>query len=159
MPDSIETRVADRVQIVDLLAFYCEQVDNYTIENLSTIFTPDCVFDAGPGHGGPRPGNDFGAVSARQARYRRTQHQLGQSRITFTGPDSAEGLTYVTAWHQYWDMSAMTARQRYVDQFRRRDGRWLIHRHRLEALGVEGSQEGGWNWADRRQPSGPGPQH
>lgn len=156
MADSMDPRAADRIQIADLLAFYCEQIDNYAIGGLSDIFTPECTFDAGPGNGGPRVGNDFSAMAARQARYRRTQHQLGQSRITFTGPDTADGLTYATAWHQHWDMSTMTARLRYVDQYLRREGRWFIHRRTLEAVGIEGGPEDVWNWADRRQPSDPG---
>lgn len=142
-------RLADRARILDVLAYYCEQIDNYTIPRLSTIFTEDCVFDAGPGNGGPQAGNDFSAMVARQAAFRHTQHQLGQSRIEFTAEDAATGLTYATAWHERWDSSVIVARLRYVDEYQLRNGRWLIHRRRLEALGVEGGPTDAWNWVYR----------
>jgi hypothetical protein len=151
-PAVAPARLADRVEIANLSASYCMSIDSYVIDDLIGLFSEDCVFDAGPGNGGPQTGNDFGPMAMRQAAFRRTQHQLGQAIIRFTGPDAASGVVYATAWHQRWDMTTLTARLRYIDEYVRRQGRWLIHRRTLEALGVEGGSEDAWNWATRRAP-------
>ncbi|MBG6238445.1 uncharacterized protein (TIGR02246 family) [Mycetocola sp. CAN_C7] len=149
-------RLGDRVQIADLLAVYCEKLDDYDIDSVAEAFTEDCVFDPGPGNGGPRTGRDaiFPAQKVRMGIYRRTQHHLGQSRIRFDGEDAANGLTSVIAWHQRWDGSVGTARLRYDDRFVRRSGLWLIAERRLIELGVEGFAEGTWNPSGRNVPHG-----
>lgn len=156
MNDPSGARLDERVQIADLLATYCEKLDDYDIDGVSELFAEDCVFDPGPGNGGPRTGRDeiFPAQKVRMGTFRRTQHHLGQSRVRFDGADTAYGLTSVIAWHQRWDHSVGIARLRYEDRFVRTDGGWLIAERRLIELGVEGFPEGTWNSSGRRIPEG-----
>ena len=42
-------RFEDRATIADLMALYCERVDEYDIDAVAELFTPDCVTDYGPG--------------------------------------------------------------------------------------------------------------
>ncbi len=152
----MDMRLSDRAEIMQLLARYCEALDEYDIDGVAEVFTVDYVFDPGPGNGGPRRGRDeiVAAQKIRMARWRRTSHQLGQTRIDFLGDDAARGVTYVTAWHQSWENVTGTARLRYVDEFIRRAGAWRIRRRELVELGVDGFPEGTWNPLARRTPDG-----
>jgi hypothetical protein len=56
-------------------------------------------------------------------------HQLSNQRIEFTGPDTAEHRAYWTASRRRPDGSIQIAFiGRLVDQFRLRDGQWLLQR-------------------------------
>ncbi|GAA1650694.1 nuclear transport factor 2 family protein [Georgenia ruanii] len=145
--------VAAKSEIVDVLARYCVHLDEYDIDALTDVFTPDCTMDQGPGRGGPIRGREdvLRGMKERQALFRRTQHILGQSLIEMTG-DVATALTYVTAWHQRWDMTTGIARLRYRDELVRTEDGWRIQYRRSEALGVDGFDEAQWNWVPRRTP-------
>lgn len=56
-------------------------------------------------------------IAAGQARFRRTRHQLGQTRVVFDSadPDRATALTYVTASHEEWEGRQWRAQPRYID--------------------------------------------
>jgi hypothetical protein len=61
-------------------------------------------------------------------------HQLYNQRIEFTGPDTAEHRAYWTASRRRPDGSIHVAFiGRLTDEFRRRDGQWLLQRR--EVLG------------------------
>ena len=100
-------RFEDRAAIADLMALYCERVDEYDIDAVAELFTPDCVTDYGPGRGGRVTGRAAvrDRIAAGQAQFRRTHHQLGQSRVSFdpADPNRATAVTYVTASHEEWD--------------------------------------------------------
>lgn len=152
----MDMRLEDRAEITDLLVKYCEKLDEYDIDAVGEVFTDDYVFDSGVGNGGPKQGKDviIPAQKQRMGRWRRTHHQLGQSRIEFDGPDKAHGVTYVIAWHENWEGGVCTGRLRYVDEFVRQDGRWLISRREIVELGTEGVPERTWNPLDRKKPEG-----
>ena len=82
--EGLPSDIRDRLAIADVLAAFCERVDEYDIPGLAEVFTEDCFTDYGPGRGGPVSG--LAEVQARiargQAEFRRTHHQLGQSRVT-----------------------------------------------------------------------------
>jgi 3-phenylpropionate/cinnamic acid dioxygenase small subunit len=147
------TRVADRLRITDLLARYCEALDDYDFDDVAACFTDDCVFDPGPGMGGERRGssNVFPAQRVRMGRFRATQHQLGQSRIAFSSEDRATATTYVTAWHERWDGTTVTGRIRYIDVLARTSAGWRIAERRLVELGVEGMPTRTWKPSPRRE--------
>ena len=42
-------RFEDRAAIAEVMALYCERVDEYDIDAVAALFTPDCVTDYGPG--------------------------------------------------------------------------------------------------------------
>ena len=91
-------------------------------------------------------------IASGQAEFRRTAHVLGQSLVEIEG-HHAEGVTYVTAWHEWPDGRQDALRLRYVDVFRRDEGRrWLIAERRVEAMGVEGFEGTEWNWVTRAEP-------
>jgi hypothetical protein len=59
-------------------------------------------------------------------------HQLSNQRIEFTGPDTAEHRAYWTASRRRPDGSIHVAFiGRLVDQFRLRDGKWLLQRREV----------------------------
>jgi len=112
-------RFEDRATIADLMALYCERVDEYDIDAVAELFTPDCVTDYGPGRGGRITGRAAvrERIAAGQAQFRRTHHQLGQSRVSFDPADldRATAVTYVTASHEEWDGRQWRAHLRYLD--------------------------------------------
>lgn len=142
-----------RSEIVDVLAEFCERVDEYDIAGLARVFTADCITDYGPGRGGPVHGRD--AVLARIARgqseFRRTHHQLGQSRVQVDG-DSARAVTYVTASHEHRDGARSRVHLRYLDTLRRTEHGWRISERRAQATVVEGMPDVAWTWVPRAEP-------
>lgn len=151
-------RVEDRTDIADLLALYCERVDEYDIDGVAGCFTADCVTDYGPGRGGLVSGRDAvrARIAAGQAQFRRTHHQLGQSRIRFDAadPERARATTYVTATHEEWDGRLWRAHLRYLDVLARTRVGWLLAERRVHAAVVENRPEITWEWVPRRAPHG-----
>jgi ketosteroid isomerase-like protein len=144
----------DRVAIADVLAAFCERIDEYDIAGLAEVFTEDCFTDYGPGRGGPVSG--LAEVQARiargQAGFRRTHHQLGQSRVTVDG-DEADAVTYVTATHEHRDGARSRVHLRYLDRLRRTDAGWRIAERRAHAAVVEGMPDTAWVWVPRAEPA------
>lgn len=144
----------DRQAIADLLARYCQTLDEYDLDAMAATFTEDAVTDYGEGRGGRVEGREAirARIAAGQAEFRRTAHVLGQSLVEIEG-HRAEGVTYVTAWHEWQDGRQAALRLRYVDVFRRDQGRrWSIAERRVEAMGVEGFEGTEWNWVTRSEP-------
>lgn len=98
-------------------------------------------------------------VAAGQAQFRRTHHQLGQSRIAFdpADPDRATAVTYVTASHEEWDGRQWRAHLRYVDVFAHTGSGWSLAERRVQAAVVENRPEIEWVWVPRREPINHGP--
>lgn len=144
----------DRFEIADLLARYCEHLDEYDIDGVAETFTEDVVTDYGPGRGGPVAGRRAVAdrIARGQAAFRRTHHQLGQSRLELEG-DEARGVTYVTAWHERFDGTRDTLYLRYVDRFRRTADGWRIAERIVLVDGAVGFEGVAWVWAPRRAPA------
>ena len=147
-------RLSDRQEIADLLARFCERVDEYDIDAVVELFTDDCTVDYGPGRGGEQHGREALRDRLRrgQGQFRRTHHHLGQVRVELAG-DEASAVTYVTAWHELWEGGRETARLQYRDRFRRVAGGWLISERRTLALGIEGFEGVPWNWLPRATPA------
>ena len=138
-------RLADRQAITDVLALFCERIDEYDIDAVARLFSEDCLVDYGPGRGGEQRGRQALARRLRrgQGQFRRTHHQLGQVRVELTG-DEAFAVTYVTAWHELWDGGHETARLQYRDRFLRTGAGWLIAERRALAAGIEGFEGVPW---------------
>lgn len=148
--------VEDRLAIADLMSDYCELVDAYAIDAVALLLTPDCVTDYGPGRGGRVIGRNAvrDRIAAGQAEFRRTHHQLGQSRLRPRAgdPDRVDAVTYVTATHEEWDGRQWRAHLRYVDVVVRTEGRWLLAERRVHATVIEGRPDIEWVWVERRTP-------
>lgn len=144
--------LADRQAIADLLARFCERIDEYDIDAVAELFADDCIVDYGPGRGGERRGREALRERLRkgQGQFRRTHHQLGQTRIEITG-DRAAAVTYVTARHERWDGAPETAHLQYRDLFDRSPAGWLICERRVFATIIEGFEGVEWKWVPRAE--------
>ncbi|WFS69723.1 nuclear transport factor 2 family protein (plasmid) [Agrobacterium leguminum] len=146
--------LADRLAISDVLAACARYLDEYDIDAVGERFTDDCMMDQGPGRGGPIRGREavVAGMKTRQARFRRTNHHLGQSIVEISG-DTADATTYVHAWHETWDGLKQEAKLRYRDKLKRSaDGRWRISERTSQAMGVDGFEEAMWHWVERLPP-------
>ena len=138
-------RLEDRAAIEDQMFRYARATDWMETENHRLVFADECVF-ASP-HSGDMHGVD--AVVAWMNRvlpqFEATQHLIGNIAITFTGPDSADAVSYVRAWHRYLDHSKpdMVLWGEYHDRWERIDGTWRIRERRVKEAGIEPRREGG----------------
>jgi hypothetical protein len=150
----------DRAAIAELMALYCERVDEYDIDGVAALFTEDCVTDYGPGRGGLVTGRIAvrDRIAAGQAQFRRTHHQLGQSRVWFdpAAPGRAGAVTYVTATHEEPDGSQWRAHLRYLDELARAGRLWQFTARRVQAAVIEGKPSIPWTWVPRQLPGTPG---
>ena len=111
----------------------------------SEVFAGDCVF-ASP-HSGDIVGADAVVewMNTALARFEATQHLIGNIWIEFTGPDSANAVSYVRAWHRPRDHGQpdMVLWGEYHDQWVKLDDRWRIKERRVLEAGIEPRREGG----------------
>ena len=151
-PDPVAALVA-RQEVLDVLAAYCERLDEYDIDGVAELFTEDCVTDYGPGRGGPVRGRSQvrDRIATGQAEFRHTHHQLGQIRVELHG-DRASALSYLTAFHERWDGSTARVHLRYVDELERAGGVWRIGGRAVRVTGVEGFEGVPWHWVERAHP-------
>lgn len=153
MANDVE-RLVERQRICDLLARYCERLDEYDIDGVAACFGEDAVTDYGAGRGGEVTGRD--AIAARiakgQAQFRRTHHQLGQIRVRFDD-EGADVTSYQMTWHELASGKIDVVCLRYLDRVRRYDGEWLIARRRVEVTLVDGFEGTEWTWVRRRTPA------
>jgi uncharacterized protein (TIGR02246 family) len=131
----------DRAEIDDLLARYCFAIDLRDWEGLRGVFAPDVVIT----YSGPRVSTGIEEVvaffRATASAAAATQHLLHTSRVWATGPDTARGLTHVTAHHVSHGAAApapeaatYTVTGTYDDRFARTAGGWRIARRTLTLL-------------------------
>jgi len=142
--------IVESNRIRELLANYCIWLDEGNIDAVRTCFASDAAADYGPGRGGMIVGANAIAdrIAAGQSSFRRTHHQLGQIRLSITGP-TASTLAYVTAWHERHTGEREIVCLRYLDQLRSADARWTIAARRVEVSFVDGFPGTTWNWVKR----------
>lgn len=143
----------DRVAILELMARYCDRLDAYDIDGVAATFMIDARSDYGPGRGGSVLGRDAirRRIASGQAVFRRTHHQLGHSTLEIAG-DTASGVTAAITWHERMSGEQELLALRYVDEFSRVGGQWLIAHRRVEVSVVEGFEGTEWNWWPRLPP-------
>ena len=143
----------DRQRICDLLARYCERLDEYDIDGVAACFSEDAVTDYGAGRGGEIAGREAIAqrIAKGQAAFTRTHHQMGQMRIRLDG-DRAESNSYQMTWHELPSGKKDLVCLRYVDRLEKVEGEWLIARRRVEVTLVDGFEGTEWRWVERRKP-------
>jgi uncharacterized protein (TIGR02246 family) len=130
----------DRAEIDDLLARYCFAIDLRDWDGLREVFAPDAVIT----YSGPqvRTGiNEIVAFFRAAVGTATTQHLLHTSRVWATGPDTAEGLSHVTAHHVGHDVvlpateaATYTVTGTYDDRFTHTPVGWRIARRTLSLL-------------------------
>lgn len=140
-------------RIRDLLARYCERLDEYDIDGVARCFSEDAVTDYGAGRGGEVKGRAAIAerIASGQKAFRRTHHQLGQVRIRLDG-DEAESTSYQMTWHELQSGRKDLVCLRYLDRLQKHDDEWLITHRRVEVTLVDGFEGTEWNWVARKTP-------
>lgn len=133
-------QLSDHQDIRDVLHAYCRAVDDNRPDDVVALFTPECTYDYG---------GDLGTFSTRDYAYKffrsgtdkiykRSAHYLSNVEIAFTGPDSAESISYVNAWHEFHeDIDNAWFFGRYIDQLLRTDAGWRIGARRVDTMGHE----------------------
>ena len=124
-------RVADRLQITEVLYLYCRAIDRIQPADLAAkVFHPDAVIDK---TGNPVPVADFIAnVAERHPGVPRASHMTVNPIVEFIGADSAFVESWCLALERHVPSAEETRtidrvfRVRYGDVFERRGGRWLI---------------------------------
>lgn len=140
--------VADRAAIYQQLVRYCRGVDRRDLALIRSTYHPDAFDDHGSYKGDVE---GFLAFVEKEvhARFRITQHKLGQSLIEIDG-DEAWSESYATCHHVMAEVMAepvagaaagvsgaardvadMVMGIRYLDRFERRNGEWRIARREL----------------------------
>lgn len=133
-------RMADRLQISELVNSYARHFDLNEPERVAALFTVDARIDYGPEvptiHGRDQIAERIG-FGLREI-FAATSHHISNASITFGGPGVAEGEFYVYAWHRYVDGSEGHLWGRYQNTFERTGEGWRISRLVLQAAGTRG---------------------
>ena len=142
----------DRQAIVDLVHDYARLVDDGRPDEVAELFTDDCTFRSTRGRNGTSTGRD--AVRERMhlllSTFRSTSHHVSNIQVTFTGPDRAEGLTYLYAWHDFTEERPIGHLwARYVDVFDRTPDGWRIAERSLH---VTGEKDFAFGWLPPHRP-------
>ncbi len=138
-------RLDDRAAITDQMFRYARATDWLETERHRDVFAPECVF-ASP-HSGDMHGVDAVVdwMNRVLPQFEATQHQVSNISITFTGPETADAVSYVRAWHRYVDSTKpdMILWGEYHDRWVLLDGTWRIRERRVLEAGIEPRRDGG----------------
>jgi hypothetical protein len=137
-------RVADRLEIEDVLHHWCRAIDRRDYEGIRAVYHPDALDSHSPAH---FEGNVDALITWIRDRHETIPfalHAISNLIIEFAGPDDAVVEAVVTTVQHYpadGDPVILKAREarpettfdmiafaRYVDHFRRRDDEWRIQR-------------------------------
>ena len=141
LPSGTELADSDRAAIGDLLACYCFALDGRDWEALRDVFTVDgqAVYSGGRVSTGIDEIVAFFRATASAVAV--TQHLLHTSLVRAAGPDTAAGVTHVTAHHVAYDVAlpapesqTYTVTGTYTDLFARTAAGWRISRRTLRLL-------------------------
>lgn len=124
-------RIADRLQISDVLYRYCSAIDRIQPDALmDRVFHADALIDK---TGAPYPVADFVAhVAARHPGVPNASHMVTNMLIDFVDDDTAFVESWCIALERHPPVAPETRtvdrvyRVRYGDRFERRDGVWRI---------------------------------
>ena len=138
-------RLEDRAAIADQMYRYTRATDWMETENHRLVFAEECVF-ASP-HSGDMHGVDAVVEWMNKVlpQFEATQHLVGNISIAFTGPSTADAVSYVRAWHRFVDTTKpdMILWGEYHDTWELIDGTWRIRERRVKEAGIEPRREGG----------------
>ena len=144
----------DRWEISELVAQYGRAVDDRDFDTLGEMYTADAVFDSVGGRAtGRRSVIDY--YRARTAAYGATYHYPHSNEIELVDPDRARGVVCAHAELAVGDESVFVA-LRYLDDYRREDGRWRFHERVVRLLYVLPLSELARGFAERRRVRWPG---
>lgn len=124
-------RLEDRAELGELVAIYGRLLDDRDIDGVAALYTEDAVFDSTDG---PMSGRDavVGYYRRQLDRYGMTYHYPHSHTIEFTGDDTATGVVSAHAELAILPTPFVVA-LRYLDDYRREDGRWrFVSRRALQ---------------------------
>jgi len=141
-------RMADRMQIQDVMYRWCRAVDRLDFDGIRLVFHPDGIDRHGPFNGNVDGLIDW--IRNRHAKIPFSMHQISNILIEFASQDIAIVETYVRTVQRYpADAKANLAQlsggaagsdgrgadlftcSRYIDKFERRNGEWKIAERNL----------------------------
>lgn len=131
---TLESRIRqleDRAELQELVAVYGRLIDDRDLDGIGDLYTADSVFDSTDG---PISGRDAVIDYYRRQldRYGMTYHYPHSHTIEFTGPDTATGVVSAHAELAILPTPFVVA-LRYVDSYRREEGRWkFVSRRALQ---------------------------
>lgn len=120
----------DRTELNDLAVRYFVATDDDDYSTLESLFVPDASFVAGGFNGGENREDIIAFLRSARANMGITVHTPHYSLITFSGPDSANGVVGAHLEIAMGNQSLFGA-VRYYDQYRRMGGKWLFSRREL----------------------------
>lgn len=126
-------RLESRFAMLDLVSDYCHGFDKRDWDRFLGIWWEDCVWEVGPPFGDFRghEGIQHAIYDILWPAWLKSTHFTTNLRVTFGGPDSAEGLCDVDCIGTTSDQQAQTVSATYADQFERRGGVWKIARRKV----------------------------
>lgn len=125
-------------EIKNLRILYSKYFDEQKIDELMGLFTPDAVCEFGPEYGGNWIGTE--TIRANYLPYMeqdkesyRVLHSITNHLVELTGPDSAKGRCYLIDLNfEEGQKNPLYLFGAYDDIYRKIDGRWLLHRTRID---------------------------
>ncbi len=127
---------AVREGVTETLLDYCQFVDEKRLDEFAELFIEDCYFDEGGVYEGRAAVRKV--VGKLVSGFARMSHHLSNIRIWSTGPDQAEALSYIYAWHERKDGQQFEIWGRYQDVLRKDEDRWRFCRRMVQAQGFKG---------------------
>jgi hypothetical protein len=142
--ESLEARIRkleDRAELQDLVARYFLATDDDDEATLRDCFTQDARFVASGFVGGEEREGVIAFLKSARSAMSQTVHTPHHVHLTFTGADSARGVLMA---HLEIGIGGTTVfgAVRYLDEYRREQGRWRIASRDMRAVHV-----GSWDLA------------
>lgn len=131
----------DKSAITDAIHAYCFHFDRAEADEVLALFTEDAVVDYGPDVATMNGVTEIGPMVERglTSFFAATSHHISNVAIQFDGPDKAQSVSYLYAWHRYLDDRPNSELWgQYHHGFQRTPKGWKISRLRLVAAGSEG---------------------
>lgn len=128
-------KLEDRAEIQDLVARYFKVTDDDDELALADCFTHDARFLATGFEGSAGREGVVALLKAARSTMQQTVHTPNYVHITFNGADAAGGIVMA---HLEIGIGGTTvyAAVRYLDEYRREDGRWRIASREMRAVHV-----------------------
>jgi hypothetical protein len=142
-PEQMEAAVhqlVDKDAIVDLVHRYSFLFDHLRYDEIPSLFTEDCVIDYGRGIAPLIQSRaEFAAMLSAQGGtgFLGTSHNNANVLVTFDGPDRADVVTSLYAWHHASDGPNPRVWGYYYDKVVRTPGGWLLSYRQLRVSGQE----------------------
>jgi ketosteroid isomerase-like protein len=131
-------RLLDKAEIADVIHAYCYHFDRAEADEVLALFAPDATVDYGPDVPTMTGAEEIGPMISRglASFFAATSHHVSNVTIRFTGPDAAQSVSYLYAWHRYQDGRPNSELWgQYHHEFRRTSEGWRISRLVLRAAG------------------------